>query len=771
MTTREIKKLFPDIEKTSPSAKQFVEMNGDRLKEIASTNRALFNAVSSALGWIDAKEKASGTTQPITGVIPTIIAQAPVSEQPFISWQTDMRGKRVIDLGVIVPDDVLDNYTLNYPVLDGTGKNNKFTTGTLTAMERGSGKITRLDRWQPPTDSNALYSFDLSPSGSVLSEVRDDAGKEFIDIISFWNTFTTTSAPPAPLKTLRVGDYVNGEMMSHWAYENNHVWNPDERAYGNLQPMYFTAPLKMVWVYKNNDGLTIGVFGDRTTQFFHIVIDSLPEFIDSFSYYPRTVQQINTINVNGLKEEVLGFISGQPLEADIFNEWSRGGNRWISKSGNSQIWSFNEEYMGAASGLEIHDFWMVNNLPAFRIKDQDGVAENSLYLLYGFYDFYQKKQAQPKQTITTPSKPAKQKKIKKAAVKTKIKIGDTIPMSVMKPWGEFGANGYLLGDDVWRATSFEFDGKVNDIQTIGGKLAFSWGTKNLWINLEGLDDFMANLSKGIPEEPAVIQPAISIIPTKSKIKIGQTIPRAILDAWGMSGNNTWSQGKGWFIADWYSDGIVEDIQVVDGKEAFSWGVKNRWVNMEGLDKFIEDYKSGKTSSTASAPSAPQPQMPRNTWGLKIGDEIDSKILTAWSALDGADNVYDTEDKVWETYGIAFDILEPKRTIEEFKLLRGIVGFRVTNSFGLFLRAQGFKEFMDNYKSTVPAKPAAKKRGRPAKIKPTQITSIPSQPAPPQIIAKTSRAEEAPAPKKRGRPKKVDAKVKEALDLDITDIEI
>lgn len=80
----------------------------------------------------------------------------------------------------------------------------------------------------------------------------------------------------------------------------------------------------------------------------------------------------------------------------------------------------------------------------------------------------------------------------------------------------------------------------------------------------------------------------------------------------------------------------------------------------------------------------------NTYGLEVGNKLPQKVICKW-ANQGLN--YCGPSKKWEkTIGLFIN----DRTIEHFKIIDGIVAFKVSNTGNVYLKAKGFKEFMDNF---------------------------------------------------------------------------
>lgn len=79
------------------------------------------------------------------------------------------------------------------------------------------------------------------------------------------------------------------------------------------------------------------------------------------------------------------------------------------------------------------------------------------------------------------------------------------------------------------------------------------------------------------------------------------------------------------------------------------------------------------------------------YGLKVGDVLPKNVISEWSKNEAC--YYHTE---WTKSKVSF---KDDRKIKSFKVLNGILGFEVSGTLHVFLKAEGFKEFkefMDSY---------------------------------------------------------------------------
>ena len=80
----------------------------------------------------------------------------------------------------------------------------------------------------------------------------------------------------------------------------------------------------------------------------------------------------------------------------------------------------------------------------------------------------------------------------------------------------------------------------------------------------------------------------------------------------------------------------------------------------------------------------------DTYGLNVGDFLPNKVIRQWSE-QGFN--YNQLGKSWQKKSPSF---VSDRKIVSFKVFDSIVGFEVSGSSTIYLRAEGFKEFMDNF---------------------------------------------------------------------------
>jgi len=80
----------------------------------------------------------------------------------------------------------------------------------------------------------------------------------------------------------------------------------------------------------------------------------------------------------------------------------------------------------------------------------------------------------------------------------------------------------------------------------------------------------------------------------------------------------------------------------------------------------------------------------NTYGLHVGDKLPEEVICKWS--DEGLNYCGISEK----WGKKISGFEGNRYIISFKELDGVVGFEVSGTANVYLRAEGFKEFKENF---------------------------------------------------------------------------
>jgi hypothetical protein len=80
----------------------------------------------------------------------------------------------------------------------------------------------------------------------------------------------------------------------------------------------------------------------------------------------------------------------------------------------------------------------------------------------------------------------------------------------------------------------------------------------------------------------------------------------------------------------------------------------------------------------------------NTYGLKVGDELREDILNAY----GKQANYIIDDGNWQT--LSSYSSGKNRIIESFEIKNGVTVFKISDTYTCYGKAEGFKEFMENF---------------------------------------------------------------------------
>ena len=87
----------------------------------------------------------------------------------------------------------------------------------------------------------------------------------------------------------------------------------------------------------------------------------------------------------------------------------------------------------------------------------------------------------------------------------------------------------------------------------------------------------------------------------------------------------------------------------------------------------------------------QPEI--NTYGLSVGDVLTKDIIIAW--VKHGENRQQKDEKNGKWHKSTSSFID-NRTIESFKNINGVVGFLVSGTYEVYLRAEGFKEFAESF---------------------------------------------------------------------------
>ena len=102
------------------------------------------------------------------------------------------------------------------------------------------------------------------------------------------------------------------------------------------------------------------------------------------------------------------------------------------------------------------------------------------------------------------------------------------------------------------------------------------------------------------------------------------------------------------------------------------------------------YYNGRWAEIITKESK-QPEI--NTYGLKVGDKFPAEVLIEWIKRGENRHQKDQKGGKWHNRNSTFI---GNRTIKSFKNIDGVVGFLVSDTNEVYLRAEGFKEFAESF---------------------------------------------------------------------------
>ena len=124
-----------------------------------------------------------------------------------------------------------------------------------------------------------------------------------------------------------------------------------------------------------------------------------------------------------------------------------------------------------------------------------------------------------------------------------------------------------------------------------------------------------------------------------------------------------------------------------------------------------DQQPPEPPTTPEPPAPPEPPQPpqdedilieldnKELFGLKIGDALPKEIISSWQEEEGQNYTIEYYNYTWTRGFVPYDT---NRKIKRFYLVRGVPAFSVSDTDVVYLKAEGFKEYMDS------RKPKAKK---------------------------------------------------------------
>ena len=111
---------------------------------------------------------------------------------------------------------------------------------------------------------------------------------------------------------------------------------------------------------------------------------------------------------------------------------------------------------------------------------------------------------------------------------------------------------------------------------------------------------------------------------------------------------------------------------------------------QATDEEVKAFEQGITNINDMKPIPPTIiEEPINTYGLTVGDELPEKIICKWAGISNNYSLGTT----WVKRSANFI---GNRIIKSFKVINNIVSFEVSDTNTVYLKAEGFKEFMDNF---------------------------------------------------------------------------
>ena len=122
--------------------------------------------------------------------------------------------------------------------------------------------------------------------------------------------------------------------------------------------------------------------------------------------------------------------------------------------------------------------------------------------------------------------------------------------------------------------------------------------------------------------------------------------------------------------------------------------KFEWIPENKILRDVEVYGVIKHENNWAEIITEEPKQPEiNTYGLKVGDALTKDIIIAWVKHGENRQQKSEKDGKWhKANGTFID----NRTIESFKNIDGVVGFLVSGTSEVYLRAEGFKEFVESF---------------------------------------------------------------------------
>ena len=176
------------------------------------------------------------------------------------------------------------------------------------------------------------------------------------------------------------------------------------------------------------------------------------------------------------------------------------------------------------------------------------------------------------------------------------------------------------------------------------------------------------------------------------LKIGDKIPGDILRLWCKKGENYYyndppPQVSKWEKITWdiqfSGERTVEFFEIIEGKMAFLVSeTQDIYFKAEGFKEFLEEQSKVVTT--------------QNTFGLKIDDDLPESIINKWAAKDK--NIIILPNG-WQKSMTGINFIG-NRKIQKFEMLRSKMAFLVSGSSNVYLKAEGFKEFLEEQTNVI-----------------------------------------------------------------------
>lgn len=137
------------------------------------------------------------------------------------------------------------------------------------------------------------------------------------------------------------------------------------------------------------------------------------------------------------------------------------------------------------------------------------------------------------------------------------------------------------------------------------------------------------------------------------------------------------------------------VEIITANIGVSWDTLTKGHDCDGRCSVGTGYyimRNNVRLIGTSFPNIPTSQE-LNTYGLQVGDTLDVNVLNTWTVIEGNRST-DSKTEWHRGEGVFIG----NRVIKSFHLIHGHVGFEVSGTGTVYLKAKGFKEFADSYYS-------------------------------------------------------------------------